>query len=910
MKRFYFIISLLIIFISLASVSVHANTDDFNPDTIFENHKSVMLLIDSSTGDIIDANSAAEEFYGYTKNELIKMKISDINILSDQEIKEEMNAAILDKRNYFEFKHRLKDGSIKDVEVYSSSASDKTGNAVLFSIVHDITEKKLAEREAISNKMMVIYLLGAIIVILIITVVIINRVKKNERTNKNKFKSLFDNMNEGFALHEIVVNQDGQPIDYRFLDANHAFELITGLQIDRIKNKTVKEVFPNTEQYWIDTYGDVAINGKNLKFSNYSSELDKHFNVNVYSPQANYFVTVFTDVTLEKKAQEKIENEKRLLETILEDTLSGYWDWDLKANTEYLSPSFKTMFGYSNEELENSPEAWQAIIYREDLPKVLEQFEKHVSSKGEVPFYNEVRYHHKNGSTVWVICSGRVVEWDGDQPLRVVGCHINISKIKELEYINEEERTLFKTTLHSIGDGVISTDINGNVDIMNSVAESLTGWTMEEAKGHPFKSVFVIINEFTRTKCDDPVEKVFKTEEIIELENHTLLIKKNAEEVHIEDSAAPIRDEKGNIKGVVVVFRDCSDKREKQEKIQYLSYHDQLTGLYNRHFFEEELLRLDVERNLPFTIAMLDVNGLKLTNDAFGHEAGDLLLKKVAKVLKNECRTDDIISRIGGDEFIILLPKTSPAEADLIVKRIYKAIDEQKTDNIVISVSIGWETKDFINQDIKEVFSKAEDHMYRKKITESQSMRNQTIKVIMQTLHETNAREKLHSERVSKLCHKIGEFMKLDDEVLKELELAGLMHDIGKIAINNDILNKCGKLTEVEFEEIKKHPEISYHILKSVDVYTRMAEYVLSHHERWDGEGYPRGISGEDIPLLARIITVADAYEAMTATRTYKEAYSHEQAIEELKRCAGTQFDPAIVHACLKMDCQSKKNVV
>ena len=245
MKRIYFIISLLIIFISLASVSAYADTDACNPDTIFQNHKSVMLLIDSTTGDIIDANSAAADFYGYTREELTKMKISDINTLSDQEIEEEMKAAILEKRNYFEFKHRIKDGSIKDVEVYSSPASDKTGNAVLFSIVHDITAKKQAEREVISNKMMVIYLLGAIIVTLIIAVVVINRVKKNERTNKNKFKSLFENMNEGFALHEIVVNQDGQPVDYRFLDANHAFEKITGLQIDKIKDKTVKEVFPN-----------------------------------------------------------------------------------------------------------------------------------------------------------------------------------------------------------------------------------------------------------------------------------------------------------------------------------------------------------------------------------------------------------------------------------------------------------------------------------------------------------------------------------------------------------------------------------------------------------------------------------------------------------------------------------------
>lgn len=276
---------------------------------------------------------------------------------------------------------------------------------------------------------------------------------------------------------------------------------------------------------------------------------------------------------------------------------------------------------------------------------------------------------------------------------------------------------------------------------------------------------------------------------------------------------------------------------------------------------------------------MVDVNGLKLTNDAFGHEAGDLLLKSVAKVLHNECRTDDIISRVGGDEFVILLPKTCNDEAELIVKRIYKAIGLQKSDNVIVSVSIGCETKENTHVDIKEVFAKAEDSMYRKKITESQSMRNQTIKVIMHTLQETNPREKIHSERVSMLCRKIGEAMKLDEEVLKELEITGLMHDIGKIAINKDVLNKPGKLTEMEFEEMKKHPEISYRILKSADVYTMLAEYVLSHHERWDGKGYPRGLTGEVIPLVSRVITVADAYEAMTANRPYKEPLSHKMIV-------------------------------
>lgn len=768
------------------------------------------------------------------------------------------------------------------------------------SILHDIKEKKIAETETTKNKTMVIYLLFTLLIILLISIYVVNKTKKNERDNENKYKDLFDNMNESVALHEIILNNDGLPVDYRFLDANGAFEKSIGLKFDNIKNKTVKEVFPLTEQYWIDTYGDVAINGKPITFSNYAAELDKHFNVKVFSPSPNRFVTIFTDITLEIKAREKTEREKKILETILEDTLSGYWDWDLVTNVEYLSPSFKKMFGYDDDELENSPEAWQRLIYKEDLLKVNERFEEHVATKGKIPFYNEVRYHHKNGSTVWVIYSGRVIEWDDDKPLRMVGCHINITKIQELEKKASLEKTLFETTLRSIGDGVISTDKNGNIDIMNVVAEKITGWTNAEAKGRPFESVFNIINEFTRKTCENPVNKTLVTGEIIELSNYTLLINKNKEEVPIEDSVAPIRDKKGDINGAVIVFRDCTEKKEKQDKIQYLSYHDQLTGLYNRHFFEEESKRLDVDRNLPLTLAMIDVNGLKLTNDAFGHEAGDSLLKNVAKVLKSECRTDDIISRVGGDEFVILLPKTNHKETELIVKRIYKAINHQKSENIVISVSIGWETKENSDQDIKDVFAKAEDFMYRRKITESQSMRNQTIKVIVQTLHETNPREKIHSERVSMLCIKIGKVMSLVDEDLNELETVGLMHDIGKIAINNNILNKPGTLTEQEYEEIKKHPEIGYHILKSADSYTRLAEYVLSHHERWDGKGYPRGISGEEIPLVSRIVTVADAYEAMTSMRTYREACSHEEAIEELKRCSGTQFDPDIVNACEK----------
>lgn len=471
-------------------------------------------------------------------------------------------------------------------------------------------------------------------------------------------------------------------------------------------------------------------------------------------------------------------------------------------------------------------------------------------------------------------------------------------KNQELSYAKEKisiERSLFKATIHSLGDGVISTDKFGKISIMNAVAETLTGWNIQEAKGKDFKEVFNIINEFTKKECTCPVAKVLKFGQVIQLEDHTFLIKKTGEEIPIEDSAAPIKDEYGNITGAVVVFRDFTEKKQRQEQIKYLSYHDYLTGLHNRRFLEDEINKLDTEKNLPFSVAMIDVNGLKLTNDAFGHSIGDELLKRVAKVLKFETRADDIVARVGGDEFIILLPDTTSEETEKIIKRMYKSISEEKFNNIIISISIGFDTKLSVETPIENVLIQAEEHMYRKKITESKSMRNKTIQVIFKTLNEKNERERIHSERVSKISKEIGEMMNLDDETVKEIEFAGLMHDIGKIIISEDILNKPGKLTETEYEEIKRHTESGYQILRSVDDYTSLAENVLCHHERWDGKGYPRGLKGNEIPLIARIITIADAYEAMTANRPYKAALNIEEAINELIKNAGTQFDPQIV---------------
>ena len=323
-----------------------------------------------------------------------------------------------------------------------------------------------------------------------------------------------------------------------------------------------------------------------------------------------------------------------------------------------------------------------------------------------------------------------------------------------------------------------------------------------------------------------------------------------------------------------------------------ISYHDSLTGLYNRRFFEEELKRLDVPRNLPLSIVIGDMNGLKLVNDAFGHTKGDELLCKAARAIQSACRRDDIVARWGGDEFVVLLPKTSPEEAEEIVGRIRRAHEFEHVNSVRVSLSYGWETKRQPELEMTHVLKCAEDYMYKHKLIENAGLRGNAINTIINALHEKNPREELHSKRVSDICQQLGTSIGLSSIETGRFKLVGLLHDIGKIAIDEDILNKPGRLSDAEFEEIRRHPDIGYRILSTSHDMQDLAECVLAHHERWDGLGYPKGLTGEAIPLVARIITLADSYDAMTCERPYRRALSSTEAITEIRRCAGSQFDP------------------
>lgn len=451
------------------------------------------------------------------------------------------------------------------------------------------------------------------------------------------------------------------------------------------------------------------------------------------------------------------------------------------------------------------------------------------------------------------------------------------------------QNVCYKTAMEQLHQAVMITDEYGKIIEMNQAATLLFG----RLEGQVFNEVIEIIDKETNLPTEDIILTCRGQNREFVLNEAYFKTSFKAEALLVSLRAMPFETANS---GVLFFITDETEAEKKREEMVYLSFHDALTGLYNRHFFEAELHRLDTERNLPLSVVMLDVNGLKLTNDAFGHEKGDELLKVVSTSLKETFRSDDIIARWGGDEFVAVLPKLHEQEVDVILKRLEKNLSQQKLDPIQVSVSYGFSQKTVHEDSLKTVLKRAEEMMYRRKLTESMTMRFETIHKI---IGEMDLMHKEKTERVKRLSSSLGKALGLGVEELHTLDLVSKMYDIGNFAMDESIINKKEALSDHEKEELKKHSEIGYHLLKSVEMYARLSEIVLSHHERWDGQGYPRKISGDEIPLTSRIISVVDSYEALISHRPYREALSAKEAIEVIEREKGKQFDPKVVDVFL-----------
>ena len=446
----------------------------------------------------------------------------------------------------------------------------------------------------------------------------------------------------------------------------------------------------------------------------------------------------------------------------------------------------------------------------------------------------------------------------------------------------EKSEGKLRTILHSIGDGVITTDENGCIDIMNSTAEKITGYKLKQVKGNKLEDIFELVNSLSRESVYFPVEKVLATGKTFYLPEDTILIDKRGKKYKIADSIAPIQEDEEKIQGIVLVFSNTS--------------RDNLTGLYNSSYMEEKIKELDNKEQLPLSIIMVDINGLKLVNNGKSHKTGDKLLIKTAEILLSCTAKEDFVARWGGDEFIILLPRTKEKEASKICRDITEKSQKTKLDDISLSLGIGTVTKIEAEQDIYEILHRIEDKVLIDKLTRKKSAKHKLLQNMLETLGAKSNESKEHAQRMNRLSSKMGEKIGLSREELNHLSLLSILHDIGKVNIAEEILKKPSDLTDLEWETIKKHPEKGFAIAMAIKEFAPVADSILAHHERWNGEGYPQGLKEEEIPLLARILSIVDAYDVMINGRPYQEPKSEREAIEEIKKCAGSQFDPELAH--------------
>ncbi|QWB99413.1 PAS domain S-box protein [Mycoplasmatota bacterium] len=812
---------------------------------------------------------------GYTKEELSPMTLDTwANMVHPDDLikaQEQLDKVIADQLPNYDIEIRIKHKNGQLIWVHDRgkvTKRDALGNALVMSGTYtDIDDKK--------------------------------RAKDKIKYYHQLMSYVIDHMNNGIAVHDKDLNY--VYVSKKYLDQYHIEEDIIG--------KNHYEVFPDLPEKWKEVH-QRCLEGEVIKKDRdpYVHE-DGHIDVTRWECRPWYNedneiagIIIYTEVInafleIEKALQES----KETLQMVMDNLPIGIALHTLKPNFEfeYMNDMFPISYNTSKETLENN-DFWQTVFEDEDFrEKYKAEVFKAVESKdASVKKWVDVALY-KNGEIVKYVTAFIKPIHHRNQYISTV---IDTSTRKQLEEsLLEKANEMFiqkektQATLLAIGDGVISTDHLGNIITFNDIATLITGYQKEEVVGKKFSDMIDLVDPNTNQSVECPITRVIQSKKIIYLEGNTVLITKNKERKYIEDSVAPIKDQNGELTGVILVMRDVTEDKEKQREIEYLSIHDPLTSLYNRRYFTDKLAFLDHEKYYPLGIMMIDVNGLKIINDAYGHDIGDMVLIEVANVLNKININKGLVSRIGGDEFTLIFSQTSEKELFKIKEIILEEIRKVTVKNVTLSVSIGYAMKYSESTDITEVLKEAENVMYRFKLIDGDSARNQTIKAIHKTLTDKYELERKHSERVGEISRLIGQSLKMERDVLRELEMSGLFHDIGKISIPDSILYKPERLTDEEYEIIKQHTRNGYMILRAAGEYSDLAKNALYHHEHFNGKGYPEGLSGENIPLQARIICVADAYEAMTSNRPYRQAMSKEKAIEELIKYKGSQFDPKIV---------------
>ncbi len=937
-------------------------------ETLIRVSPLAIILLDVG-GNVLIWNPAAERIFGWNAQEIMGHLNPIVPVDKQNEYSDWSDKVIQgDVLNNQDALRQRKDGSLVNVSISSAVIYDSVGNVNgRMAIIADITERKRAE--------------------------------ESSQISEKRYRELFNGMLDGFALHEIICDENNNPVDYRFLEVNPSFERLTGLQSADIVGKTVLEVMPNTEQYWIEVYGNVALTRRSTFFENYSGELDRYFEVSVYSPRLGQFAVIMVDITDRKRAEDDIHRRVTELEMLYQSGL---------ALSQSLNPK---EIGQKILELLEEKLDWHhtGILFyhmHNDNLELLDLNQTSLNSEKEKP---EVVVEHFQS-----IVSRCMSDWAIQQgkPVRAGDVSIDPHFIEAYSGIRSGLYVPMKLGENMVG--VISIE-DERPDAFSEADEHLVATLANQAVNafenarlfeetrqrvlelETLNRILLVLRAVTKQDemlslvLDEALDILHTSHGSIELFNKTLnnldqtivrgwlgqLIPTShaaegiagkvftSGEIYISHEFAsdpetrpvarsqippgwggiclPIRTTQQTL-GVMIVSMPSEHEPNKNE-IRLLSILSEMTGsaLQRMQLHEQTVHRLEQLNALrAVDQAISSSRDMRLTlNILLMHTISQLKVDAADVILLNSGL--NVLELVGGRGFHTLIPESvrlndsfamqAITEHRLISARDVEIVDQYphfwklwKEEDFVcywcVPLVVKGEVKGALEVYCRKAFTpdaewleflealagQAAIAIDNTQLFENLQRANMDLNLAYDATiegwsramdlrdHETEG----HTLRVTDLTLKLARAMHISESQLTAIRRGALLHDIGKIGVPDSILLKDGKLTEEEWDLMRKHPHLAHDMLAPIAYLNDALDIPYCHHEKWDGTGYPQGLKGDRIPLVARIFAIVDVWDALTNDRPYRKKWTKLKVRQYIKDQSGRHFDPQVVDAFLK----------